>query len=234
MVRAGTDLTAQSFVLTVLKTVVLTIAVVSALSQLGIDTASVLASLGVVGLTLGFAAKDALSNIISGVFIFLDRPFVIGDLVEIGGNYGRVEKITMRSTRVVTVDGKMLAIPNTVIVNTTVTSYTNFPHLRLDIPLTVGLDEDYGKIAELMLSVAKQHQQFLPDPAPAVVIKAVKDYNVEVELQVWIDDETQHVATRFDLRRRLYEALRSAKIVMPYETLQLQPVEVRWSAPSAQ
>ena len=59
---------------------------------------------GIAGLTIGFAARDALSNIISGILIFWDRPFVIGDLVEVGGQYGRVERITLRSTRIVTPD----------------------------------------------------------------------------------------------------------------------------------
>ena len=227
LTRTGVDPTARSFTLAVVKGVLFTIAIVSALAQMGIDTSSLLTSLGVAGLTLGFAARDALSNMISGIFIFWDRPFVIGDLVEIGGSYGRVDKITMRSTRVVTVDGKMLAIPNSVIVNTTVTSYTNFPNLRIDVPLTVGLEEDYGRVTEIMLAVARQHPEFLDANPPRVVIKSVGDYNVEVELQVWIHDETKHIAVRYELRRLLYEALRRENVVMPLETLQLAPLEVR-------
>ena len=97
---------------TAVKYTVLTVGVVSALGQVGINTGSLLASLGIAGLTIGFAARDALSNIISGIFIFWDRPFVIGDLIEVNSQYGRVDRITLRSTRVVTVDGRMLAIPN--------------------------------------------------------------------------------------------------------------------------
>ena len=122
--RTGVDLTAQKFAQTVAKAVLLTVGLVIAMGQVGIDTGALLTSLGVAGLTIGFAAKDALSNVISGLFIFWDRPFVIGDLVEVDGRYGKVETITMRSTRVVTPDGKMLAIPNTTIVNSTVTSYS--------------------------------------------------------------------------------------------------------------
>ena len=142
--KSHLDQTAQTFIHTVTRYVVLTIGVVTALAQLGVDTASLLTSLGVVGLTIGFAARDTLSNVISGVFIFWDRPFVITDLVEIDGQYGQVAAITMRSTRVVTVDGRMLAIPNSQIVNSVVASYTNFPHLRIDIAvlLTSSLPAD--------------------------------------------------------------------------------------------
>ena len=226
LVRAEIDATARSFVNAVLKYGLLTVGTVSSLSQLGINTGSLLASLGVAGLTIGFAARDALSNLISGIFIFWDRPFVIGDLVEIAGSYGRVDVITMRSTRVVTVDGKMLAIPNATIIHSTVTSYTNFPHLRLDVALTVGLDEDYDRVCALLIEVAQAHEQTMSDRTPVVVMKSVNDYNVEMELQVWISDEKRHVAVRSELRRKMYEVLRRAQVVMPYETIQLAPVQV--------
>ena len=224
------DLTARRFIHTVTRAVFLTIALVSALSELGINTASLLASLGVVGLTIGFAAKDAMSNLISGIFIFWDRPFVLGDLVEIGGTYGRVEDITMRSTRVVTPDGRMLAIPNSTVVNSIVASYTNFPHLRLDVPMTVGLAEDYGRVTDILLEVAKNHPESLPEPPPWVSFDNVGDFNVQLSLHVWIKDEKKHLQVRPDLRRRMYEALRTQKIDMPFETIQLAPFEARTQA----
>ena len=219
--RVGLDPTAASFLHTVVKTVLLSIGVVTALGKLGINTASILTSLGVAGLTLGFAAKDALSNMISGIFIFWDRPFVIGDLVEIGGDYGRVDKITMRSTRVVTPDGRMLAIPNTNIVNSTVTSYTNFPHLRLDIAFTVGVGEDLGRVRQTALSVCSHDPRLTTEPPPVVVVTALNDYNIALELRAWLDDEKQHVAARHALRERLFEALRAAEVDMPFETIAL-------------
>lgn len=226
MNRAAIDSTAHSFVTGVARSTIFVVAGVMALGQLGINTASVLASLGVVGLTVGFAAKDALSNVIAGIFIFWDRPFVLGDLVEIDGAYGRVEHITLRSTRVVTVDGKMLAIPNTTIVNSTVTSYTNFPHLRLDIGVTVGVNEDLGKARRVALDLVRNESIYLEEPAPRVVVKALNDYNVELELQAWIKDEKSHVQQRFVLREALFEAFRREGVDMPYETLRLSPVEV--------
>lgn len=221
--RAALDQTAASFVRTVLKNVLLAIAVVTALGRLGVNTGSLLASLGVAGLTIGFAAKDALSNMISGIFIFWDRPFVIGDLVEIGGHYGRVDAITMRSTRVVTPDGRMLAVPNSAIVNSTVASYTNFPNLRLDIAITVSVNEDLGRARRLALDVADTHPGLMQDPKPVVVVTALNDYNVALELQAWLADEKQHVLARHQLRERLFESFRSAGVDMPFETLVLAP-----------
>jgi small conductance mechanosensitive channel len=213
------DETGRSFFQTVTKVVILTIGVVAALSQLGVNTASLLASLGVAGLTIGFAARDALSNIISGVFIFWDRPFVLDDLIEIDGKYGRVDRITLRSTRVVTVEGKMLAIPNAEVVNRTVASYTNFPHLRIDIPLTVGVGEDLGRARKILLDLVREDDDFMAQPPPEVVVTQINDYNVLLTLQAWLRDERRHIPKRFDLRERAFDALRSAEVDMPFETI---------------
>jgi len=225
--RTSLDRTIASFIYTTIRYVLLTIAILTALSELGINTASLVASLGIPGLTIGFAAKDTLSNVISGLFIFWDRPFVVDDLIEIDGRYGRVQEITLRSTRVVTPDGKMLAIPNSNIVNTTVASYTNFPHLLLDIPLTVGVEENLGRIRRLFLELVQDDERYRDEPAASMVVKAINDYNVEVEFRVWLGDEKTHIAERFDLRERIFEAMREAGVEMPYETVQLAPMEVR-------
>jgi len=227
LMRTKLDETTATFVETVAKYTILLIGVVNAMAAAGINTASVLASLGIAGLTIGFAARDAFSNLISGLLIFLDRPFVIGDLVEIEDNYGRVDQITLRSTRIVTVDGKMLAVPNSDIINKTVASYTNFPHLRLDIDLTVGVNEDLNRVRQVLMDVLKDDPAYMEDPPVRVVVTQINDYNVAVTLQAWLRDEREHVARRFDLRERAFNALNAAGVEMPFETLQLRPLEIR-------
>lgn len=222
--RTELDPTASNFLLTLLKYAILSIGAINALGRIGINTTSILASLGVVGLSLGFAAKDALSNMISGLFIFWDRPFVLGDLIEVGGHYGRVDRITMRSTRVVTTDGRMLAVPNTIVVNSIVASYTNFPHLRLDIPFTVGLEENLSAVRSIALSTCAHEELLADNPPPQVVVTALNDYNIAMELQVWLADEKQHIAMRYLLREHLFEALRKAGVDMPLQTLEVHTV----------
>ena len=224
--RAALDRTAAAFMKTVVRTAISVIGLLTALNQLGIDTTSILTSLGVLGLTFGFAAQNTLSNLISGIFIFWDRPFVIGDLVDVDGEYGRVEMITLRSTRLVTVDGRMLAIPNASIAEAKVASYTNFPHLRIDVEVTIGVNEPIGKVREILLGLCTD-ARFLTEPPPQVVVKALNDYNTLIELRAWLRDEKAHVAERFELRERVKLALDEAKIEMPFETIQLAPLEVR-------
>ena len=215
------------FIQQMVKYTVLTVGVVAALGQLGVNTASMITSLGVAGLTIGFAARDTLSNLISGLFIFWDRPFVVGDLIETNERYGRVEEITMRSTRIVTVDGRMIAIPNSQIVNAAVASYTNFPTLRLEVAFTVAVTENLKRVREIALDIVEGDDRFCAKPSADVVVTQLNDYNVAMALRVWLEDERQHIPVRFELRERLFEALRAAKVDMPYETLALAPVELR-------
>ncbi len=225
--RTNLDETAVTFLEAVAKYTVLTIGALNALSAAGINTGSVLASLGIAGLTIGFAARDAFSNLISGILIFLDRPFVIGDLVEIDGHYGRVEQITLRSTRIITSDGKMLAVPNSDIINKTVASYTNFPHLRLDIGVTVGVNEDLNRARQILLNIVKDDPEYLQEPVPRVVVQQLNDYNVALELQAWIKNERAHVQMRSELREKVFTTFNEAGVDMPFQTIQLNPLQVK-------
>lgn len=223
--RSSMDETTTIFVNSLVKYGILILGIVIALDSAGIKTSAVLASLGIVGLTIGFAARDSLSNLISGVIIFLDRPFVIGDLVEVDGQYGKVDRITLRSTRIITVDGKMLAVPNLDVVNKTVTSYTNFPHIRIDLQVTIGVEEDIEQARKLLLELA-ENRNVMDTPSPRVVVQELNDYNILLELQVWIENEREHVAERYILREAIFNAFRDADINMPYETIQLAPFSI--------
>ena len=224
--KSRVDETSYSFIETTVYYTVLTIGAISALNAIGINTGAILTSLGIVGVTIGFAARDSLSNLISGIIIFLDRPFVIGDLVEIDDKYGSVSEITLRSTRVVTSDGRMLAVPNTEIINKTVASYTNFPNLRLDIPVTIAVTENIEHARQTLLKLVDDDPEYLNSPAPRVVVQQLNDYNVALELQAWLKDGRKHVEKRSDLREKAFDALNKAGIEMPFETIQLSPMQV--------
>jgi len=217
--KVNLDRTVRNLINNLTKSIIFILGIITALSQIGVNINAILASLGVAGLTLGFAAQDALSNIISGIFIFWDKPFVIGDLIEVNGHYGRVDEITMRSTRLITVDGKMLSIPNTEILNSTVASYTNFPNLRIDIEFTVASNENLRKIRDVLFQVVENNNDYLLPPSPKVVLDKMNDYNIELIFQVWIKNEKNHIDLRDNLREEVFNTLTQNDIEMPYETL---------------
>lgn len=219
--KVNLDKTVQNLINNLTKSIIFIIGIITALSQIGVNINAILASLGVAGLTLGFAAKDALSNIISGIFIFWDKPFVIGDLIEVNGHYGKVDEITMRSTRLITVDGKMLSIPNTEILNSTVASYTNFPNLRLDIAFTVASNENLNNIRQVLFQLVQNNENYLLLPKPEVILNQMNDYNIELIFRVWIKDEKNHNNLRNDLREQVFNTLTQNDIDMPYETVSI-------------
>ncbi len=219
--RAGVEPTAATFLLVAVRYVVLIVGVVLALEELGLDVTTILEGLGIVGLALGFAAKDTLSNIIAGFFLFWDKPFVIGDLIEVSDEYGEVRAITMRTTRIVTVDGKLVSIPNSVIVNSKIRSYTMIPHLRLDIDVTIGVNERIDEAREVILDTVRRDERFLKEPPPEVVVITLGDYFVKIALKVWLRDPRIHIPVREELREAIKNALDKSGIVMPYETIEL-------------
>ncbi|RJP88640.1 MAG: mechanosensitive ion channel family protein [Desulfobacteraceae bacterium] len=220
------DKTSVAFTETIMKFGIMGIGIIAALSAAGVQTTGVLASLGVVGLTLGFALRETLSNIIAGILIFLDRPFTIDDLVEIDDKYGRVKQITLRTTRIVTNDGRMLAVPNAEVMNKTVSSYTNFPNLRLDVAVTVAPTEDLDHVRRVLLSLVQNDPDYLSEPLSRVVVTQLNDYSVALELQAWLRDERRHVEKRYELREKVFKALTAAGIEMPFQTIQLAPHQV--------
>jgi small conductance mechanosensitive channel len=213
--RAKLNETAATFVETLAKYTFLGIGAIYALSAAGIDTAALVASLGIAGLTIGFAARDSLSNLISGLLIFIYQPFVIGDLIELDNLYGQVDTITLSSTRVITIEGKMLTIPNTQIINKTVASYTKFPNLRLEIPVTVSPNEDLGRIRQILIDLVEEDDEFLTEPQPLVVVSELNISNIKIMLTAWLKNERDHLTKRFQLRERVFTTLREAGVEMP-------------------
>ena len=105
-------------------------------------------------------------------------------------------------------------------------SYTNFPHLRIDIDVTVGVNEDLERARKVLLGLVENDERFLSEPAPEVVVVALNDYNTALQLRAWLDDERDHVARRLELRERAFSSLQSAGIDMPFETIQIAPMTV--------
>lgn len=224
--RHRVDGTTAAMLQTLTKTAFISVGLLAGLNAADVQTGTLLASAGVLSLTVGFALKDTLSNIISGFLIFMDRPFTINDLVEIDGQYGRVDRITLRTTRIVTKDGRMLAVPNASVMNKTIASYTNFPHLRIDVQVTIAVREDIERVRSILLDLVCNDPSYLQEPAPRMVLVQINDYNVAVELQAWLDDERQHIEKRFALREAIFNALVTANVEMPLETIQLAPHKI--------
>ena len=107
-------------------------------------------------------------------------------------------------------------------------------HLRLDIEVTVGVNEDLDKVRQVLLGVLENDEDYMDQPPPRVLVTSLNDYNVALELRTWIRDERSHVEKRAELREKVFAALNKASIEMPFETLQLTPLKVNLLEPQMQ
>ena len=192
------DAFARLLIDNVYKVVVLIATLIIAASQLGINIVAPLAGIGILGIAVGFAAQDSLSNIIAGFLIFFDKPFRVRDYITIGEHYGRVELITMRSTRIRTQDNKYVVIPNQKIINEVLVDHTTNGDTRLVIPVTIEYEASIQKAREAILVEIKKIDRVLRKPEPDVVVETLGDSGVELLVRYWIanaaDERQMHFA----------------------------------------
>jgi small-conductance mechanosensitive channel len=203
------------------KFALITIAFVMAASQLGVDVAAAIAGLGIAGIAIGFAAKDTLSNIIAGFIIFIDKPFIVGDWVSVDQTYGQIREITLRTTRIQTLQNKYAVIPNQTIVDMMIINHSKNGMTRIDIPVGIAYKESIKKARGAILSGLDANKVVLKDPEPVVRVAGLGDSSVDLEVQVWIGNAGDEVVTDFRVRETIKNSLDKAGIEIPFPHLQL-------------
>jgi len=187
-------------------TVGLVFLAISVAHTLNVDLTALLATAGVVTVAIGLAAQTSLSNLIAGVFLLVDRPFEVGDSVEIEGKSGIVQAITLLSTHVRTFQNIRVRWPNDVVIKATILNYSRFPTRRIDLTLRVLAGGDLGATRTALLAAVSAQPLVLLDPAPEVLLRSFQDNTVEVEVRAWLA-VPDVVAGRSALVLALHEAL---------------------------
>lgn len=199
----------------------LVLGLVMGASQLGINVGAALAGLGVAGVAIGFAAKDILANVIAGFTIFIDEPFLSGDWVHVAGEYGRVEEVTLRSTRLKTRQNTYVVLPNKQVVNEVLINDSKHGRMRLDIPVGIAYKEDISAAREALVSAAASVEGVLADPRPDVVVKELGGSSVDLLVRAWIGDAQEAAPVGARLVEAAKTSLDAAGIEIPFPHLQL-------------
>lgn len=179
-----------------------------------------LASAGIVGIAVGFAAKDTLANLFSGVFILADAPYKVGDFVVLdGGLRGEVREIGIRSTRILTRDDVEVTVPNAVIGNARIVNETGGPYdkMRVRVKVSAAYGSDVDQVRDVLLACAEEAPHLVADPAPRVRFRSFGASGLDFELLAWIEKPLYRGRVLDDLNRRVYKAFNATGLEIPYQ-----------------
>ena len=211
----------QSVLLKTFRVVMLVFIGTVVLDQLGLNVAVLIGGLSIVGIIAGFAARDSLENFISGVTILVDKPFRVGDFIVIEEEYGQVDEITLRSTRIRTVRNEIVVLPNSQMITQRVVNHTKRNVLRIDIEFGIAYKEYPEEAREVLLPLTADDDRVLPEPSPSVVVTGMNDSSVDMALRFYLRDPSQEVPIRWEYTEKVREALREADIEIPFPHRQL-------------
>jgi len=184
-----------------------------------IDMTAWLASAGIVGIAIGFAAKDTLANLFAGVFILADSPYKIGDYVVLdSGERGKVTHIGIRSTRLLTRGDVEITIPNAIMGNTRISNESGGPYekYRLNVSVGVAYGSDIDQVRAILLEVALNEKEVCTDPEPRVRFRSFGNSSLDIDLLCWV--ETPEIRGRVldALNTTIYKRFNAEGIEIPY------------------
>jgi len=186
---------------------ILALGILIALSQLGISLGPLLTGLGIAGFVIGFALQDTLSNFASGMMILFYRPFDVGDVVEVGGVFGKVSAMSLVNTTVLTLDNQTIVMPNNVIWGGVIKNLNEQKHRRVDLMFGVSYSDDIPKVEKILAEIIDAHDKVLDDPEPTIRLHELGDSSVNFIVRPWVEsddywdvywDVMREVKLRFD------------------------------------
>lgn len=209
---------AVPFMNNIIRVVVLSIGVLCVMRIYKVDITPALASAGVAGVAIAFAAKDFVANLFGGISVFFDKPYSIGDYVIVDTQYrGEVIDVGMRSTKIRTRDNVLLTVPNSVMVTNTVVNETGFePRLRIRIPIQVAYESNLQHVEDVLNKVAAQHKEILKDPEPRIRYRAFEDSGIRLEVLVVISEPAERGRIMHELIMDIHDAFNEEKITIPF------------------
>lgn len=207
--RLDLDITIVQVLQEILKYSVIVLAVVIILNELGVNISGLILSLGILGVAVGFAARDTLSNYISGLFVIGEKSFKVGDTIEINNKIGKVIRMGFRVTTLVTPDNKTIIVPNSLFSKNSYLNYTALDLRRIDLDLNIPYELDLEVAMENSIKIAKSLTWVLKEPEPNFLVKELSDTGVKATLNVWIDDPWKVIEYRSVLAKEIKIVLES-------------------------
>ena len=203
----------------------LVVIVVMVLNVFGVNTTSIAAVMGAMTLAIGFALRDTLANVASGIMILVMRPFLTGHFVEIGDITGRVKSINVFNTEIATVDNIQNLVPNKVVWESPIKNFSAYPERRLDMTIGVDYRTDLDQAIRIVRRLVEADQRALMQPEPFVKVTGLGESAIDLTVRVWCRASDLH-EFRFDLTKAIKERFARESISIPYPHMEI--VHKKW------
>ncbi|MBW6451448.1 MAG: mechanosensitive ion channel family protein [DPANN group archaeon] len=204
---------------TIIRSSIYIIVIIIALSIMGFSEiiTTLITGAGIASIAVGFAAKDVVSNMISGFMIIIDKPFKIGDIVEIQNQIGTIDDIALRKTVIRLFDNKFVIIPNSMITTDLVINYTKESIRRISVPVGIAYGSDVEKAIKSIIKEVNKVDGVISEKKPTeILVKAYGAYSVDLEVRCWVDLKKDIINIQNDVTKNIKTALDKAKIEIPY------------------
>jgi small conductance mechanosensitive channel len=222
----GFDETLRHFFSKIIRYAILILVVIMVLGQFGVQTASIIAAIGAVGLAIGLALQGTLQNIAAGIMLLALRPFRIGEYVEVGAIAGTIEEIGLFATKLRTADGVYVLAPNSTLWNQPVRNFTRNGVRRTDVTLNIGSSNDIDRAQKTLLAIAGSEKRIRREPAPLAFVAGLGDTTVSLTLRYWTS-AADYFSTQIDMTKRARQAFDSEGISIPLPPPEVPPPEAR-------
>ncbi len=194
---------------------VLGLSLLSALRELGFDFTVLLGAAGVASVAVGFASQTSASNLISGLFLISEQPFVVGEVIRVGDTTGEVISVDLLSVKLTTFDNLFVRVPNESLVKAQITNLSRFPIRRYDLQLGVAYKENIGKVRDVLVAVASANTLCLQEPKPQIIFQGFGDSSVNLQFSVWAAREN-YLLLRNSMAENVKVAFDAAGIEIPF------------------
>lgn len=191
------------------------ICILTVLYEFGFKLNALLGAAGIASVAIGFASQTSLSNIISGLFLYWEKPFEVGDLIEVGQTRGIVLSIDLMSVKLRTFDNLFVRIPNETMVKAEVTNITKFPIRRMDINVGVAYKEDVDRVIEVLGDVASKNPYCLDEPEPVIIFENYGASSLDFKIGLWFE-KTNFVMLKNSIMRDIKNRFDAEGIEIPF------------------
>jgi len=213
--KSGFESTLSNFLTNIVYYTLLIVVILATLNKLGVETTSFIAILGAAGLAVGLALKDSLKNFASGVMIILFEPFKAGDNITAAGVSGVVVEVNIFNTVFISPDNQKIIVPNSSITSGTIVNLTANNTRRIDVPVSVGYNDNIQKVREVLNDIASKNEKILKDKPVGVNVVNLADFSVDITFSVWVNS-SDFATTRAWLLENIKNRFDEDGITIPY------------------